>query len=80
MVIHGNGTTKNKRIILPIFYPGKKIESNGAIYTVDHVKVRCYNLIIKFKELTEEVDSERIHCEPNVFEFTPKLNKGAKNA
>lgn len=69
-----------KQIVLPIFYPGKKIEHNGKICTVDHIRVQCYNLIIKFKELSEEVNSEQIRCKPTVFEFTPRLDKGAKNA
>lgn len=56
-----------KKIELPLFYPGRKIEVNGKIYTVDHVRVCGHDLKIKFKELSEDVDSKNIPCESTVF-------------
>lgn len=58
---------QSKKICIPIFYPGRKIEHNGKIYTVDHVRIVKHTLLIKFKEITEETDAEQIYCEPTVF-------------
>lgn len=56
-----------KEITLPIFSPGKQINHEGKTYTIDYVRVRGYDLLVKFKELNQEVNSEDIPCEYTVF-------------
>lgn len=56
-----------KEVKLPIFYPGRKIQTNNKIYTVEHVRIIKYKLLVKFKELQDEIDSEKIDCEPMIF-------------
>lgn len=52
-----------KQFQLPIFNPGKKIEYQGQIYTIDHIRINGHSIKIKFKEIAEEVDSEKVTCE-----------------
>lgn len=56
-----------KAIRVPMFPPGKKILYNGEIYTVDHVRIKRGTLFIKFVELSAEINSTEISCEPTVF-------------
>lgn len=56
-----------KEIRIKMFPPGKKISHQGETYTVDHVRVKNGTLFVKFVELSTEVDSKNIPCEPTVF-------------
>jgi len=58
---------QSKQFQLPIFNPGKRINYKNQICTVDHVRIKGFYIKIKFKELTEEVDSKELDCEPTVF-------------
>jgi len=58
---------QRKQFQLPIFNPGKQIEHQGQVYTVDHVRIHGHTIKIKFKELAEEVDSKYVSCDPTTF-------------
>jgi hypothetical protein len=58
---------QTKQFQLPIFNPGKQLKYNNQICTVDHVRVKEFDLKIKFKELNDDVDSKELDCEPTIF-------------
>lgn len=56
-----------KEFQLKMFPPGKKITYLGETYTVDHIRIQKGTLLVKFVELSNEINSKDIPCEPTVF-------------
>lgn len=61
-----------KEYWLKLFPPGKQIEHNGKIYTVDRVKLIGYKAVVKFVGLDEEYDIDNVYCEPTLI-YTAKI-------
>lgn len=59
------------KIDIKLFSPNKKIKNIlGKNYTVDHVRIKGSQLLVKFQELDDVVDSETIDCESTTLTHT----------
>lgn len=56
-----------KKLILPIYEPGKKVWYKNNQYAIDHVRVQQYDLLIKLVGVTGEILSGELVCEPTEF-------------